>query len=185
MMLAELNALEPARFVAALAGVFEHSPWIAAAACDRRPYHSIDALHAAMVEIVQSAPTEAQLALLRAHPELASKAAMRGELTVESNQEQADAGLTRCTAAEFARLCALNHAYDAKFGFPFIIAVKGLSRTEIIARCAERLERDPATEFTTALAEVARIARFRLETLIDAEPRRDAPRPKSKGGKRR
>ena len=180
MTLAELNALEPARFVAALAAVFEHSPWIAAAACDRRPFGSIDALHAAMVDIVHNSPTEAQLALLRAHPELASKAAMRGELTTESNQEQADAGLTRCTAAEFARLCALNRAYDAKFGFPFIIAVKGLSRTEIIARCAERLERDPPAEFATALAEVARIARFRLETLIA-----EAPRPKSKEEKPR
>jgi OHCU decarboxylase len=185
MMLAELNGLAPARFVAALAGVFEHSPWIAAGACDRRPFPSIDALHAAMIEIVESAPTDAQLALLRAHPELASKAAMRGELTAESNQEQADAGLTCCTAAEFARLCALNRAYDAKFGFPFIIAVKGLSRTEIISRCAERLERDPATEFATALSEVARIARFRLEALIDADPRKDGPRQKSKGGKSR
>jgi 2-oxo-4-hydroxy-4-carboxy-5-ureidoimidazoline decarboxylase len=185
MMLAELNALDPARFVAALAGVFEHSPWIAAAACDRRPFRSIDELYATMVEIVQSAPTDAQLALLRAHPELASKAAIRGELTAESNREQADAGLTRCTAAEFARLYALNRAYDAKFGFPFIIAVKGLSRTEIITRCAERLERDPATELATALAEVTRIARFRLETLIDAEPRKDPLRPKSEGGKSR
>jgi len=118
MKLDELNALEPVRFVAALAGVFEHSPWIGATVYDRRPFHSIDDLHGAMIEILQDAPADAQLALLRAHPELASKAAMRGELTVESNQEQADAELTCCTAAEFARLCALNRAYDAKFGFP-------------------------------------------------------------------
>ena len=185
MKLDELNALEPVRFVAALAGVFEHSPWIGATVYDRRPFHSIDDLHGAMIEILQDAPADAQLALLRAHPELASKAAMRGELTVESNQEQADAELTCCTAAEFARLCALNRAYDAKFGFPFIVAVRGLSRTEIIARCAERLERGPASEFATALAEVARIARFRLEALIDAEPPMDEPRPKSKRGKSR
>ena len=81
MTLAELNALEPARFAEALAGVFEHSPWIVASACDRRPFRTIDELHAALVEAMESAPTEAQLALLRAHPELASKAAMRGELT--------------------------------------------------------------------------------------------------------
>jgi 2-oxo-4-hydroxy-4-carboxy-5-ureidoimidazoline decarboxylase len=185
MTLDELNTLEPARFVTVLAGVFEHSPWIAAAACDRRPFHSIEALHAAMVDIVQSAPVDAQLALLRAHPELASKAAMRGELTSESNQEQAEAGLTRCTAAEFARLCALNRAYDAKFGFPFIIAVKGLSRAEIISRCAERIERDPPSELATALAEVARIARFRLATLIDAEPLNQPRRLKSTGEKQR
>jgi OHCU decarboxylase len=106
---------------------------------------------------------------------------MRGELTAASNQEQADAGLTRCTAAEFSRLSALNHAYEAKFGFPFIIAVKGLRRTEIIERCAERLERDPATEFATALTEVARIARFRLQELIDKAPGR---RPRRKSPKR-
>ena len=170
MTLAELNALEPSRFAAALTGVFEHSPWIAASACDRRPFRTIDELHAALVEVMDSAPADAQLALLRAHPELATKAAMRGELSAESNREQESAGLTRCTAAEFARLCALNHAYQAKFGFPFIIAVRGLSRTEIIELCAERLERDAATEFAAALAEVARIARFRLEALLEGEP---------------
>jgi 2-oxo-4-hydroxy-4-carboxy-5-ureidoimidazoline decarboxylase len=187
MTLAELNALEPARFAAAIAGVFEHSPWVAAAACDRRPFRTIDELHATLVETLKSAPTDAQLAVLRAHPELASKAAMRGELTPESNREQEGAGLTQCTAAEFARLCALNHAYDAKFGFPLILAVKGLSRTEIIARCADRLERDAATEFATALAEVARIARFRLEALLENEPGHSpsrAPVRKRRGGRR-
>lgn len=167
MKLSELNRLAPARFVAALGGVFEHSPWVAAAACERRPFTSIDALHAAMVEIMEGAPADAQLALLRAHPELASKAAIRGELSNDSNREQAAAGLTRCSAAEFARLHALNRAYDAKFGFPFIIAVKGLERGEIIARCAERLARDRASEFATALGEVARIARHRLEALLE------------------
>lgn len=167
MKLSELNALAPARFIAELRGVFEHSPWIAAGACERRPFSSIDALHAAMVEIMESAPADAQLALLRAHPELASKAAIRGELSADSNREQAGAGLTRCSPAEFSRLHALNRAYDAKFGFPFIIAVKGLDRGEIIARCAERLERDRASEFATALAEVARIARHRLEALLE------------------
>jgi 2-oxo-4-hydroxy-4-carboxy-5-ureidoimidazoline decarboxylase len=165
----ELNALAPRRFIATLGGVFEHSPWIAATACDRRPFRSIDELHGALVEIMLSAPDDSKLALLRAHPELASKAAIRGELSSESNREQAAAGLTRCTAAEFARLHALNRAYDAKFGFPFIIAVKGLDRGEIIARCAERLERDRATEFEAALQEVSRIARLRLETLLEEQ----------------
>ena len=167
MKLSELNGLPPARFIATLRGVFEHSPWIAATACERRPFSSIDALHAAMVEIMESAPADAQLALLRAHPELASKAAIRGELSNESNREQAGAGLTCCSPAEFSRLHALNRAYDAKFGFPFIIAVKGLDRGEIIGRCAERLERDRASEFATALGEVARIARHRLEALLE------------------
>jgi len=116
---------------------------------------------------MENAPADAQLALLRAHPELASKAAIRGELSNDSNREQAGAGLTRCSPAEFSRLHALNRAYDAKFGFPFIIAVKGLDRSEIIGRCAERLERDRASEFATALGEVARIARHRLEALLE------------------
>jgi OHCU decarboxylase len=182
MTLAELNALSPAAFVTALRGVFEHSPWVAAAAVDRRPFASVAALHDAMIGAVKSAPIEAQLALLRAHPELASKAAIRGELTAESNREQADAGLTNCTPAEFSRLHALNRAYDAKFGFPFIIAVKGLARTEILARCAERLERDRATEFDEALRQVVRITRLRLETMLakDAPPRDDG----AKGRKR-
>jgi len=137
MTLAELNALNPARFAVALRGVFEHSPWIAAEASERRPFASIDALHLALLDIVRNASPEAQLALLRAHPELASKAAIRGELTDESNTEQAGAGLTRCSPAEFSRLHALNRAYDAKFGFPFILAVKGLGPAEIIARCEE------------------------------------------------
>jgi len=167
--LSELNGLAPARFIGTLSGVFEHSPWIAAAACDRRPFASLDALHATLVEIMEAAPTDAKLALLRAHPELASKAAIRGELSAESNREQAASGLTRCSAAEFARLHALNRAYDAKFGFPFILAVKGLDRSEIIARCAERLERDRTTEFSAALQEVARIARFRLGALVEEQ----------------
>jgi 2-oxo-4-hydroxy-4-carboxy-5-ureidoimidazoline decarboxylase len=167
--LSELNGLTPKRFIATLGGVFEHSPWIAAAACDRRPFATLDALHRTLVEVMQAAPTNAKLALLRAHPELASKAAIRGELSAESNREQAASGLTRCSAAEFARLLTLNRAYDAKFGFPFIIAVKGLDRSEIIARCAKRLERDQPTEFDAALQEVSRIARLRLEALLEEQ----------------
>ena len=169
MTLSELNTLPPVGFVLALRGVFEHSPWIAASACDRRPFASVDELHAALVEIVHEAPAESQLALLRAHHELASKAAIRGELTTESDHEQAGTGLTRCSPAEFARLRALNRAYDAKFGFPFIVAINGLDRAEIIARCAERLERDRPTEFVEALKQVERITRFRLGALLEGE----------------
>jgi OHCU decarboxylase len=169
MTLSELNTLPPAGFVLALRGVFEHSPWIAASACDRRPFASVNALHAALVELMRDAPAESQLALLRAHPELASKAAIRGELAAEPSQEQAGAGLTRCSPAEFARLHALNRAYDAKFGFPFIIAVNGLDRAEIIERCAERLEHDRPTEFAEALKQVERITRLRLGALLEGE----------------
>ena len=166
MTLAELNAIDHAKFGAVLRGVFEHSPWVAAEAFPLRPFTSVENLHSALMEIVRGASAEAQLGLLRAHPELASRAAIRGELTEESKREQQGAGLMQCSPAEFARLHALNRAYDAKFGFPFIIAVKGLTPGEIVARCEARLERDRATEFAEALEQVGRIARFRLDALL-------------------
>src|SRR5437867_1441394 len=134
MTLAEVNAMNPASFVAALGDVFEHSPWVAEGAVAKRPFANFEALHRAMVEVVGTAGEARQLALIRAHPELAGKAAVRGQLTADSRQEQSGAGLTQCSAEEFARLTELNRAYNAKFGFPFIIAVKGLDRAGIIAR---------------------------------------------------
>lgn len=166
MTLAGLNKLDRAAFVALLGGIFEHSPWVAEAAWDARPFAGVDALHAAMVAAVDGASEAQRLALLRAHPELAGKAAVLGELTLDSTQEQAGAGLDRCSPEEFARIQSLNIAYNAKFGFPFIVAVKGLDRAGIIARFARRLEHDRATEFAEAQAQVARIARFRLDALI-------------------
>lgn len=166
MTLAELNALDRSRFVAALGGVFEHSPWVADAVWSQRPFTSVDVLHAAMIEAMFDAPEGAQLALIRAHPELAGKAAVRGTLTADSSAEQSGAGLTQCSPEEFARLQELNRAYNSKFGFPFIIAVKGLDRGTIMARFAERLERDRDLEFDEALAQIARIARFRLQALV-------------------
>jgi 2-oxo-4-hydroxy-4-carboxy-5-ureidoimidazoline decarboxylase len=167
MRLAAINALDRDAFVALLGGVFEHSPWVAAASWDMRPFASTDALHAAMVAAVDRLGETRQLKLLRAHPELAGKAAIRGKLTDDSAQEQAGAGLDRCSPEELARLQALNAAYNTKFGFPFIVAVKGLDRAGIIQQFATRLEHDPATEFREALAQVARIARLRLTALIE------------------
>jgi len=146
--------------------VFEHSPWVAEGAVAKRPFASIEALHRAMVEVVAGAGEARQLVLIRAHPELAGKAAVRGELTADSRQEQSGAGLTQCSPKEFARLTELNRAYNAKFGFPFIIAVKGFDRAAIIARFAERIERDRASELAEALAQIARIARMRLEAMV-------------------
>jgi len=166
MTLAELNALDRNGFVAALGGVFEHSPWIAEAVWPQRPFAMVAALHSAMVEAVFDAPEDAQLALIRAHPELAGKAAIRGELTADSKNEQSGAGLTQCSQEEFKRLQELNRAYNEKFGFPFIIAVKGLDRSAIIARFAERVGRHRDLELSEALAQIARIARFRLEAMI-------------------
>lgn len=171
MTLAELNALDRSRFVAALGGVFEHSPWVAEAVWSQRPFTSVDVLHAEMVEAMLDATEDAQLALIRTHPELAGKAALRGTLTADSSAEQSGAGLTQCSPEEFARLQELNRAYRNKFGFPFIIAVKGLDRSAIIARFAERLQRNRDLEFAEALAQIARVARFRLEALMTgAEP---------------
>ena len=166
MRLTAINALDRDAFVALLGGIFEHSPWVAAASWEARPFASVDALHAAMVAAVDRQGEARQLELLRAHPELAGKAAIRGELTDDSAQEQAGAGLDRCSPEEFARLQALSAAYNTKFGFQFIIAVKGLDRAGIVQQFATRLEHDPATEFREALAQVANIARLRLIALI-------------------
>ncbi len=168
MTLAELNALPPAAFVAALGGVFEHSPWVAERALATRPFATVGALHAAMVAAVAAAGAEAQLALLRAHPELAGRAMIRSELTADSSQEQAGAGLAQCSPDEYARLQDLNARYHARFGFPFIVAVKGLDRAQILERIAARIANDRTTEFREALSQVARIARLRLDSLLAA-----------------
>jgi 2-oxo-4-hydroxy-4-carboxy-5-ureidoimidazoline decarboxylase len=167
MTLAEVNALDRVGFVAALGGAFEHSPWVAEAVWPKRPFTNLDALHSAMVAAMRSASAEAQLALVHTHPELAGKATICGQLTAASTSEQSGAGLTGCSPQEFARLQDFNQAYDMKFGFPFIIAVKGLDRAAIIARFAERLERARSVEFEEALQQIARIARFRLEAMIE------------------
>lgn len=170
--LAELNALDRPGFVSALDGIYEHSPWVAEAAIDAGPFASrlalLDALNAAMF----AAPRDTQLALICAHPELAGKAAIAREMTEESVREQSGAGLDRCTPEEFARIQALNGAYRARFGFPFIIAVKGHSRASIITAMAERLLDDEPAEFARALHEISRIAAFRLVDRI-SEPAGD------------
>jgi 2-oxo-4-hydroxy-4-carboxy-5-ureidoimidazoline decarboxylase len=180
MTLSELNALDSGAFVATLEGVFEHSPWIPAAVWSQRPFASIEALHAALAATMNDAPKPVQLALIRAHPELAGKAAIRGKLTAASSSEQSSAGLTQCSPEEFARLQALNRAYSDKFGFPFIIAVKGVGRGALITRFTERLERDPEREFGEALTQIARIAYFRLETLLGEREGRTALTPPSR-----
>ena len=119
-----------------------------------------------MVAAMRSAPATSQIALIRAHPELAGKAALRGELTADSTLEQSGAGLAQCSAEELARLTALNAAYNAKFGFPFILAVKGYDRAGILREFARRLERDHSVEFEEALTQIARITRFRLDSLL-------------------
>ena len=161
-----LSYADRAQFVATLGGIFEHSPWVADIAWESRPFSSIDALHAAMVEAVSSASIEAQLALICAHPELAGKEAAAGVLTRESKTEQASAGLDRCTADELARLRTLNKAYREKFGFPFVVAVKQRSKHEILDALASRVGNAREQEFATCLAEIGKIGRFRLEAMF-------------------
>ncbi|MFM0051039.1 2-oxo-4-hydroxy-4-carboxy-5-ureidoimidazoline decarboxylase [Caballeronia grimmiae] len=164
----QLNAMPADAFVTVLAGIFEHSPWVAEIAAQQRPFESIDALHAAMSKAVETAGDEKQLALINAHPELAGKAAVRGELTAESTREQSGAGLNLCTQEEFDKLQSLNAAYRHKFGFPFILAVRGYDRHGIIANFEERVNHDRAEELRTSLDQIYRIARFRLDDLIAA-----------------
>jgi 2-oxo-4-hydroxy-4-carboxy-5-ureidoimidazoline decarboxylase len=168
MTLAELNGADRATFVAALGGVFEHSPWVAEGAYAARPFARVEDLHRAMVDVVQRAAPARQLALIRAHPELAGKAAIRRELTSASNAEQSGAGLTECSPEEYAKLQALNARYNAKFGFPFILAVKGYDRTGVIAEFERRVERTPDEEHEESLRQVGRIAGFRLDALLNA-----------------
>jgi N-carbamoyl-L-amino-acid hydrolase len=162
-----VNSADIDTVVALLDGVYEHSPWIPRAAAAKRPFASLDALKRALVEAVRDAGRDAQLGLIRAHPELAGKAMVAQTLTAESTGEQGRAGLTHCTAEEFARLQQLNADYNARFGFPFILAVRGprgtgLSRAEIIATFARRLDNHPDFEFAEALRNIHRIAEIRL-----------------------
>ena len=166
MTLDEVNALDEAGFVAALGGIFEHAPWVAQRAFAAGPFTSVDALHRTMSgEVGRATPAE-RLALIRAHPELAGRAAVRGELTAASTREQAGAGLAECSPDEFARLTELNARYLARFRFPFILAVKGYDRAGIIDEFARRVDNETEDELAESVAQIARIARFRLEALI-------------------
>jgi len=158
-----LNTLGLEAFTALLGGIFEHSPWVARAAYAGRPFASVSALHATMVAVVTNSGDERQLALLRAHPELARP----GPLTDASAAEQGGMGLNSLNTDEAAVFDALNSAYQARFGFPFIIAVRGQrDRTAIVTALSARLKHSPEQEMTAALAEVAKITRFRLDDLI-------------------
>ncbi len=160
------NAMSRSEFTAAFGAVFEHSPWIAERAWASRPFADVDALHGAMVGAMRAADRDAQRALIRAHPDLAGKAAVGGGLTAASRAEQSGAGLDHCTPEELARLRALNDAYKAKHGFPFVMAVRNSSRTDILAALAARLDNPTDAEFERALAEIANIARLRLADLV-------------------
>ncbi len=166
MNLSTLNQLSKPAFVATLGAIFEHSPWVAEGAYAAKPFADIEALRTAMVKVVDEAGLDRQLALIRAHPDLAGKAALAGELTAESTSEQKGAGLDRLTAEEFAKFHRLNDAYKAKFDFPFILAVRGHDKHSILAAFETRLLNDAESERAEALRQIARIAGFRLADLI-------------------
>jgi 2-oxo-4-hydroxy-4-carboxy-5-ureidoimidazoline decarboxylase len=166
--LSELNTMSPETFAAVLSGIFEHSPWVAEIAATLRPFDSIDALHREMSRVVETQSLTRQLGLINAHPELAGKAAVRGELTDESTREQKGAGLDRCTQEELDDLQRLNAAYREKFGFPYVLAVRGYDLSGIVENLKARLDNSRGEELHANLDQISRIARFRLDDLIDA-----------------
>jgi OHCU decarboxylase len=159
-----LNTADRASFVDALGWIFEDSPWVAARAWERRPFSSVDHLHAAMLAVVDMASHDEQLQLLRAHPDLGARARM----SEASVHEQAGAGLDRLSPAQFTELQRLNATYRATFNFPFLLAVKGCTAQQVLDALRWRVEEGEQVEFVEALRQVGRIARFRLEELIDA-----------------
>jgi 2-oxo-4-hydroxy-4-carboxy-5-ureidoimidazoline decarboxylase len=162
MTLDDLNAISREGFVAALDSIFEDSPWAAERAWRHRPFASVEALHQAMMTEVSAASRDEQLALLRAHPDLGTRACM----TAASAGEQAGAGLDRLTPSEFDRLRELNTAYRERFGFPFLLAVKASTKHDVLAALAARLPATVDEEFAEALRQVSRIAWFRLQDVV-------------------
>jgi OHCU decarboxylase len=167
--LAELNAADAARFVAVCGPLFEHSPWIAERTAARRPFADRHALHAALCRTVDESTPDEQLALVRAHPDLVGRAALAGQLTGESTREQAAAGLGDLSADDVRRFQEYNAAYQAKFGFPFVICARENKKGAILAAFPVRLENTREQELRTALVEVFKIARLRLLDAVAEE----------------
>lgn len=162
------SQLSQVDFVAVFADIYEHSAWVAETVYQQgisTKFDNIATLHLRMSEILLSAPHNKQLALINAHPDLAGRAAINGELTAASTLEQAGAGIDQCTAEEFSRFTELNDAYKAKFKFPFIKAVRGADRHLILADFERRIHNDLDAEFNQALLEINKIAGFRLNDL--------------------
>jgi beta-ureidopropionase / N-carbamoyl-L-amino-acid hydrolase len=179
LSLQQLNTASPADFVALLNGVYEHSPWVAEGAAAARPFVSLACLKLALARSVRAAPRAAQLALIRAHPELAGKAMVSQALTAESTQEQGASGLAHCTPQEFEQLQRMNATYNSKFGWPFILAVRGpnvrkdgmgLLRSEIIQTFERRLAGPADFEFAECLRNIDRIAEIRLNDKLGVAP---------------
>ena len=167
--LAALNSCDRDAFVAALGHLFEHSPWVAAETWARRPFLDEGGLHAALCETMRGAPPERRLALVRAHPDLAGRLAKAAALTDSSAREQSAAGLDRLAPQEAAEIGRLNGAYTARFGFPFVICARLNAKDAILAAMRSRVGNTPEAELSTALDEIAKIARLRLGEAIAKE----------------
>lgn len=162
------SAMSREEFVATFADIYEHSPWVAERVFDQgvdEGMDDIEVLHERMSDVFLNSDSDTQLALINAHPDLAGKAAMQGELTAASTSEQSGAGIQDCTPEEFERFVNYNEAYKSKFGFIFIMAVRGSDRHKILASFEERLENNREQEFQRAIAEINKIAMFRLQDM--------------------
>jgi 2-oxo-4-hydroxy-4-carboxy-5-ureidoimidazoline decarboxylase len=166
--MAPINAMDRAAFVQKSGGIFENSPWVAEKAWEKRPFASLDDMHATMVTVAKHAPAAMQLALLQSHPDLAGKEAAAGTMTASSVAEQASAGLNALSQAEMVQMSDLNAAYKMKFGFPFIIAVRMHTKEGILFEFKRRPQNDTQTEFANDLQNVYIVTRLRLNKLLDA-----------------
>ncbi|WP_299813107.1 2-oxo-4-hydroxy-4-carboxy-5-ureidoimidazoline decarboxylase [uncultured Roseibium sp.] len=161
-----INEMDLEAFLAAFGDVAEHSPWVAEDAFCKAPFADREDVIAAFEAAMNAAPAERKFALVRAHPDLAGKAALAGDIAEDSRREQAGAGLNTLSREEFDRFTQLNTRYKSKFGFPFIFAVKGATKHMILAAFEDRISNSSEEELKTALAQIARIFRFRLEDRI-------------------
>jgi 2-oxo-4-hydroxy-4-carboxy-5-ureidoimidazoline decarboxylase len=166
--MAPINAMDRAAFVEKFGSIFENSPWVAEKAWEKRPFGSLDDMHAAMVGVAKNAPAAMQLALLQSHPDLAGKEAQAGTMTASSVAEQTSAGLNALSHDEMIEIADLNAAYKKKFGFPFIIAVRMHTKEGILFEFNRRLQNDTQTEFANDLQNVYIITRLRLNKLLGA-----------------
>jgi OHCU decarboxylase len=161
-----INELDQAAFVRRFGPLFEHSPWVAEAAYRDRPFADREELYGALVAAMYAAPTERKLALIRAHPDLAGRAAIEGTLTDSSTREQASAGLDRLTPDEYEAFTSTNAAYRERFGFPFVVCAREHTKESILRVASERLANTEDEEIRVALEEIAKIARLRLEDVL-------------------
>ncbi len=168
--IASLNLLDRPAFTAALGHLFEHSPWIEEETWPRRPFRDAAHLHTELCSTMRAAGLALQLDLIRSHPDLAGRLARQNALTADSTREQASAGLDRLTEAELAEFQRLNEAYLTRFGFPFIICARLNAKSAILAAMRTRSLNDPTLEFVTALGEIEKIARLRLDDLLQPTP---------------